>query len=345
MSDTPQEPDDGPLDLPRARPAAVRRPDCPAEEQFRMVAVGLLEPGDADPLLEHAAGCDWCERVLRESVQDLAVPLTEEEIVDSNLSRLAHVWKRRRLSSRLAQTWSGRPPWWRRPWVLAPAVLIPVAAALVMGIVYLRPNPAEEARRLLSRAYTSKRTIEMRLPGAAYGPMRVKLGPGTSDFERPPELLEAEVLIVRGIQAHPDDPKWLHLQGRADLLDNKEDDAISALDRAPALDPQNTDVLSDLGIAWYQKADKASDLKQYAQAFDYLSKAVQLKPADPALVFNRALAAEKIFAFNEARDAWEAYLRLDSRTEWANIAREHLDRVKKNLTYRKPTLPPPLPTR
>ncbi len=331
-----------PLERLRARPGATKGPECPNEDRVRMLAVGLTEPGEATQLLEHAASCDWCGAILREAAQDLGEPPTAHEMVLARSSWVADRARRRALAQRLAGPGPLQFP--GRGWWLIPRVIVPVVA-LVLGIVLWPRNNTTEAHRLLCRAYTAKRTIEIRLAGAEFGPLRVERGVGSSHFDRPPELLEAEALIGRGIAEHPDDPKWVQLQGRADLLDGKENAAIAELDRAHALSPHDTDVLSDLGAAYYEKAEKTGDLKTYAQAFDYLSKGVQLKPANLTLIFNRALAAEKIFAFNEAKDGWETYLRVDSPSGWANVAREHLKQIKKNSAASWPTPQPRPPMR
>src|SRR5215469_13577599 len=71
------------------------RPDCPDEEQFRLLSVGLEEPSTTRQLLNHAAECDWCGTILREAVQDLAVPPTREETAFAALSSLANPRQRR----------------------------------------------------------------------------------------------------------------------------------------------------------------------------------------------------------------------------------------------------------
>jgi len=52
--------------------------------------------------------------------------------------------------------------------------------------------------------------------------------------------------------------------------------------------------------------------------------------ADPSLAegwFNRASAFEQMFMFDEARRAWQEYLRLDSNSGWAAEARRHLEQL------------------
>jgi tetratricopeptide (TPR) repeat protein len=188
--------------------------------------------------------------------------------------------------------------------------------------------------------------MEMRVPGAAWGGRgSTQRSAGSSSFNEPLELTDAISNIKRANGTRPDDPKWLQLQGRADLLEGKEDASITELERAHALRPSDASILLDWGTALFQKAEKTDDAKVRAEAFERLSEGVRLNPHDPALLFNRALAAQSMPVFNEARDDWEAYLRIDSKGGWADEARQHLSEVKKNLSGSGPTPPPQPPTR
>jgi tetratricopeptide (TPR) repeat protein len=156
--------------------------------------------------------------------------------------------------------------------------------------------------------------------------------------------MEAEARIARALETHADDPKWLQLQGRADMLEGNPEAAVAELDRAHTLRPNDASVLSDLGTANFQWAKAKPDPKLYASAFEYFSQGTRLQPNNLALVFNRALAAEKIFAFSEARDGWETYLKSDSTSGWAAEARAHLEALKKNSIGSSPISAPPPPT-
>lgn len=311
---------------------------CPDEERLRLVVAGLAAESEARELLAHAATCVPCGTVLREAAEDFDSPPTEEELAVAANCRLASAENQRAFAERLAGSARARPTPVPIPapkpvlkWKLWGAAAA-MAAAIGAAGIFLWPASPE---RLLARAYTEYRPMEMRLPGAAYGPVRTeRRDRGELPILGSADLHEAEARILREVETHPDDPEWLHLQGRVHLLTEKPDEAIAVLERAHALQPKDAYILSDLGAAWFQKAQRAGkvgDLKSYSSAYEYLSQGARLKPADPALVFNRALAAEHIFAFNEARDGWDAYLRLDSKSPWAKEARTHLEEVKKKL--------------
>jgi len=323
------------------RPQKTRK--CPDEDRLRLLLPGQIEPGEAEKLLTHAAECDWCGTVLREAAQDLTEPPTGEEEEWAGKARLADPSRRRELAERIVagrkQTsdgpWLAMLRWWPAGGLAAAGTVV---ASLLFQMGWLGGIPGAE--RLTCRAYAEHRELPMRLMAcAAYVPVHTERGIESSRLTRP-DLLEAEARVARGVETHPDDPAWLRLQGRADLLDGKDDAAIAELERARALRPKDAEILSDLGMAYFQKAERTHDPQMQALAFERLSEGARLKPDDPSLLFNRALAAESLFAFSEARDDWEAYLRIDSTSGWAQEARQHLDDVKKNLSG-SGSMPPP----
>jgi tetratricopeptide (TPR) repeat protein len=298
---------------------------------------GQVEPEEADKLLTHAAECDWCGTVLREAARDLTEPPTGEEEELAGRARLADPRRRRELAERIVRRkQTGDKPWLPilRWWPAAGLA----AAALVGGVSYQQwALGAAHTEGLLAQAYTKQRPMEMRVPGAAWGRAQTRRSVESSSLNEPQALIDAKSNIKRGIEAHPDDPKWLQLQGRADLLGGKEGAAIEELERARSQRPAEPTILADLGAAYYQKAAKADDPESYSLAFQRLSEGLRLKPGDPTLLFDQALAAEHIQTPTVAQEAWEAYLKVDSSSGFAGEARTHLNNVKKNLNNSGPT--------
>ncbi|HUE24147.1 MAG TPA: hypothetical protein VMQ86_20875 [Bryobacteraceae bacterium] len=315
--------------LAHRRPQKTRK--CPDEDRLRLLLPGQLEPEEADKLLTHAAECDWCGSVLREAAQDLGEPPTGEEDELAGKARLADPRQRRELAERITgggrtdpKRWAPILRWWPA-WGFA-------AVALVGGVSYQQWTlSAARTEGLLAQAYTKRRPMEMRVPKAEWGQLRIQMGAGSSSSHEPPELPDALSNITRGIDAHPDDPKWLKVEGEADLLEGREGVAIEELERARSLRPGDVTILVDLGAAYYQKAAKADDPESYSMAYQRLSEGLRLKPSDPTLLFNQALAAEHIQTPTVAQAAWEAYLKVDPSSGFAREARTHLDGVKKNL--------------
>jgi cytochrome c-type biogenesis protein CcmH/NrfG len=340
---------DDPIERLQAGSRAHRRPQrtrsCPDENRLRLLLPGQVAPQEAESLLTHAAECDWCGMVLREATQDLSDPPTGEEEQLAGRARLADPVSRRELAERIVKRKQTGEKTWNRILHWLPAVSL-AAVAVVGGVSYRQWTlGAAHTAHLLARAYTEHRQMELRLPGVEWGLERTQMSAASSSFE-PRELMDAKSNISRAMDARPDDPRWLQLEGRAELLSGKDDAAIVDLARARSLRPADPTILVDLGTAYYQKAEKTSpdDTKAFSLAYDSFTEGLRLQPRDPTLLFDQALAAERIYAYTAAREAWEDYLKMDSNGDWAREARGHLDKVKKNLMGSRPTPQPPSPT-
>jgi CHAT domain-containing protein/tetratricopeptide (TPR) repeat protein len=331
-----------------------RKADCPAEEVWDQVAGGLVEPDQTLRYIEHASRCDHCGPLLRTAVEvfvdptlDLAKELSEAERTQiAGLESTRPEWQMR-LAERISGTTrasrsrqassrqsSSRQSWWRR-WFSVPALAgAGITAALIAGGLWLRWDSRvtpEAANRLLARAYTDQRTLELRIPGAAYGPLRVQRGPAESFTARPAPLLKAEALIASRLAAHPDDPGWLEAAARADVLEGKYDAAVESLQRALELQPHSADAMFELATAHFQRAQSEDRQEDYAAAFEYLSDVLAQQPENAPALFNRAIVAEHEFLYRQALDDWERYLKLDSTSQWAEEARNRAEAVRVKL--------------
>jgi CHAT domain-containing protein/cytochrome c-type biogenesis protein CcmH/NrfG len=317
---------------------------CPNDETWDEVAGGLVEPDQTLIYIEHASRCDHCGPLLRNAVErfvdpnlDIAKELTEAERARvESLESSRPEWQMR-LAERISGTArSSRQlaPWWRRR-SLAPVLAgATLTALLVAGVSWWqwdsRKTP-EGANRLLARAYTDQRTLELRFPGAAYGPLRVQRGPAESFTARPAPLLKAEALIASQLAARPDDPAWLQAAAQADVLEGKYDAAVEALQRALELEPHSADVMFDLATAHFQRAQSEDRQEDYAAAYEFLSDVLAQQPQNAPALFNRAIVAEHQFLYQQALDDWEHYLKLDSTSQWAEEARNRADAVRAKL--------------
>jgi CHAT domain-containing protein len=192
-------------------------------------------------------------------------------------------------------------------------------------------NQPAAASHLLARAYTEKRTLELRIAGADYAPLRVSRGPAASFTSRPEPLLKAEALIARKLESHPSDPSWLQAKAQADVLEGKYDAAVEALRRALELEPHSPAVLTDLATAYFQRAQQEDRKDDLGAAYEYLSQALRLHPDDPVALFNRAIVAEHQFLYHQALDDWDRYLQVDPGSDWTGEAREAADRLRTKL--------------
>jgi CHAT domain-containing protein/tetratricopeptide (TPR) repeat protein len=316
-------------------------PDCPSGVNWLHVAAGLESGAEARGLMTHAAHCDHCGPLLREAAETLSDEATAEEeqaIVGLRSSR--QDWQRevagklnRGLLPRVPAD-SGRFQWWRisavaPTWALAGMVFALFVIAAWLGINLFRPPSADQ---LLADAYSEHRSLEVRIAGAKYAPMRIERRAVGSNLDRPPSLQKAESLISENLAQHPNSPKWLQAKARADLLDRNYDSAIQSLQRALEAEPDSPQLLTDLASAYFERAQTPGRTIDYGNSIECLGKALVKAPDDPVARFNRAIVSEKMFLYAQAVDDWEYYLRVDPNSDWSNEARRHLalSREKQN---------------
>lgn len=319
-------------------------PDCPEEDAWLPLAAG--EPGKAEELLGHAAHCDACGLRLRTALRDLAEPATPEEeaiIVglqsgtpgwqNALLDRMCHAAPRR---SAGAHWWTlGAGSTWK-----GVAIAGALGAIAVAGWMFYRERTGSEAaKRLIAQAYTRQRTLELRITGADYGPIRVERGGGdSSQLQRPRALLEAEALIANGLAEHPGSPEWLQAKGRADMLDGNYAAGFQSIKDALGQQPDSVELNIDMAVAYVQRAEYRDQPQDYGHAMEYLGRALAKAPANPVALFDRAIVSEKLFLYNQAKDDWEHYLRVEPSGAWAEEARRRLGAVREKLDQRSQQL-------
>lgn len=326
----------------RPTESVLRRADCPGAEVWREISGGVTSPDETLAHVEHASRCDHCGPLLRASVGEfinLNGEMTEAERgYIATLGSAQAEWQQR-LARRITGTPRTQPgresaPWGQR-WLSVPRIAMAGAALLAVvvagsWVAVHRDQPAA-ANKLLARAYTEKRTLELRIAGANYAPLRVSLGPAASFTSRPPALLKAEALIASQLESHPSDPAWLQAKAQADVLEGKYDAAVEALRRAQELDPHSPALLIDLATAYFQRALQDDRKEDLGAAYEHLSQALKISPDDPVALFNRAIVSEHEFLYQQALDDWKQYLRVDTNSQWAGEARNRANAVQKKL--------------
>jgi len=318
---------------------AAAGPDCLDGTAWLSVAGGLLPEVKTRELMKHAAQCGHCGPLLKNAAETLADEVTpSEETLLASLGSARPEWQRNMVATLRggAKEHEQKEPWWRRTftWPPSPAFAFAGIATVVLltwiGLRVLRPPSAEQ---LLAQAYTEHRTLEVRIPGAKYAPMRVERSANGSNLDKSPSLLKAEALIGENLGRSPNDPAWLQARARADLLDGNYESAIKALQHALDLHPDSSSLLTDLGSAYFLRAESADRAIDYGNAIESLGKALGKSPDDPIALFNRALACERMFLYAQAVDDWQHYLRVEPQGEWADDARKRLAALQENLRH------------
>ena len=311
-------------------------PECLGDAEWLEVAAGLLPEAKTRERMKHAAQCGHCGPLLKSAAEVLVDEATpSEEALLASLQSARPEW-RKNMSAALQDSVRDRQPkpsWWQRifAWptpAYAFAGVVAVALVAWIGVRILHPPSAEQ---LLAQAYSEHRTLEVRIPGARYAPMQAERGVGQSDFDKPRSLLKAKDLIGEALSKNPNDPKWLQARARAELLDGNYESAIKSLQKALETQPDSPSLLSDLGSAYFVRAESANRPIDYGNAIESFGKALDKSPDDPIALFNRALACERTFLYTQAVDDWEHYLRVDPQSEWSEDARRRLRAVKEKM--------------
>src|SRR5215471_16814016 len=107
--------------------------------------------------------------------------------------------------------------------------------------------------------------------------------------------------------------------------------AIRILETARDLKPEDPHILADLGTAYALRGDSEKQYGDYVSATEHLGHAVRIDPRNSEAVFNLALTLEKMMLKDQAIEQWRNYLRLDSTSDWAKEARQHLDDLQAQL--------------
>ncbi|HEV2987390.1 MAG TPA: tetratricopeptide repeat protein, partial [Candidatus Angelobacter sp.] len=315
--------------------------ECPAASTWAEVAAGVLPNNDALGLMEHAASCSSCSAQLREALEIVGTNAPPEPRLQQSLKTSVPA-RQKGLAAEMAarsrkilesESVPTTVPFVkkRKPMFLFPVWAYGAAAAvLILGIalaVFLRQGFGS-TERLLGQAYAQQRTVELRIPGAGYGPVRVERGQKQSQMSSPGALLEAEAAIKKGMEQHPEDPNLLRQKAEADLLNWDFQPAIETLGHALRVQPQSSKLLVDLATAHFERAEATDTPADYESALQYLGDALRLSPKDPAALFNRAIVHERLFLYNRAIADWEELLTVEADSGWKQEAQKRLNEIR-----------------
>jgi tetratricopeptide (TPR) repeat protein len=328
----------------RAGQMVARTPQCPPEDAWFDLAVGVAP--DPQTLLHHAAGCDHCAPLLQQAISDLTGDWTADE--ESKLGDLASAkreWQKV-LAQRLA-TGVDKPAadrlqvdasgFRRHPRRAGFWTLYAVAAVVLMiltGVLVLHRFAASSPQTLLASAYTERRTLELRIPGAKHAPMHLERGAGPSCIDKPSSLLQAEAVLAEQLQKQPEDPKLLDAKARADLMDGNFDAAVETLERAVALQPDSLALKIDLATAYFQQAEAGGQVDGYRRALATLGTVLAAAPNNSVASFNRAITEERLSLYPEALSEWEHFVRVESDSAWRDEGRERREKLQQMMQER-----------
>jgi CHAT domain-containing protein len=332
--------------------SAQRSGLCPPAGVWLELAVGIYP--DSEALIRHAAGCDYCAGLLRDALGDLTGQCTAQEEAFVGELATADPVRQKVLAQQLASgVESPHPPSSTRSgfssgsrprrvgfwgfYTVAATVLV------ILGILLARHRiPASSPETLLADAYSEHRTLELRFAGARHSPIRLERGGNYSDLDKPQALLRAESMLAEQLRKQPNNPALLNAKARADLMDGNFAAALQALDRALEVEPDSLTLQTDLATAYFAQAEATGQTIDYGRAVDNLGSVLAKSPDDSLALFNRAIAEERLFLYDEATADWEHFLRVEPDPAWRDEGHQRLHELQERMHEREQSRVVPL---
>jgi CHAT domain-containing protein len=199
---------------------------------------------------------------------------------------------------------------------------VAVASSLAWNLA-MRSSHSSELQALVEAIGTDRR-IEPRLAGGfAYGPLHTQARSPNTPTAPSVDLTLAAAQIEKASAARRSAHN-LHNLGVAYLVTGAVDRSITTLEDASRETGSDGSVLSDLAAAYLVRGLNLGRREDIAKAASRAEKATVSNPSFAEALFNRGLAFEALALRRDARDTWERYLQLDSRSSWATEAHQHL---------------------
>lgn len=318
--------------------------DCVSEEQWMEIVAGQRTPEETQRQLEHALDCARCAALLKRFAEQFADETTPEERERIEGLASAHPdWQKDLARQMHQQNFPEQPhqtekKTWYKPGFLARFVLTAGSAAILLCLAwwFAYGRSDRTVNRLLSEAYSTQRTMDLRMHGAGYAPVEVFRGGAASEPQPSTALLEAEILITKQLRARPDDPFWLDARGRAELMNDRHASAVGLLERAHRYAPEDQSIRIDLATAYFLRAEELKRSEDYGRAADLLGLVLAADPRNGIARFNRAIVSERLHLYQQAIGDWKLYIDLDPQSPWSDEARKHLKDIQGLIDLHRP---------
>lgn len=237
---------------------------------------------------------------------------------------------------------SDKPGSWRGWFIPQPVFGFALTALILAGfgygllrIVFDRSVNVDAQIAELAIVYKGERPFTARITGFDHG--NLTLTRGKEDDKEPKDLppeerqIAARRELVTGKleDAVVNDPtaEALYGRGKAYLATGKAQMALPFLEQAATKSPGDALIQSDLGSAYLGLSESASEKDKHGlleKALQTSDKAIRINPKLREPYFNRALSLQLLGRTNEAKTAWQEYLRIDPDSAWSTEAKREL---------------------
>jgi tetratricopeptide (TPR) repeat protein len=191
---------------------------------------------------------------------------------------------------------------------------------LLRAAVIFPREPLSSRHKTLVSMLGPVRLTEGRLNGqAGYAPYPTSVDRRSSAWKR-----FREQALQRADLSVPDSMRDFVF---VDLVNRGVDAAIAEIEGSLEPEAGEATLMSDLSALYDERARAKNRSADYVSALDLAEQAVTLSPDLPEARFNKALALEHFFLYEEARAAWEQYLETDPQSQWSEEVRNHITRI------------------
>ena len=263
----------------------------PPAESLGRFVEGTLPDSERSEVVAHIADCDEC-RILVVDAAEFIEPAKRE-----------------------STKWS--------QWGAIAAALILSAGLGGFGYRHFH-DPLADVKRTYEKVPV--RPFEARLSGFRYVPWHVNRG-GEDDVNPAMDILKGEA--ARATELRGNDARTLETRGVCYLIIDSPEEAVSQLQGAADHAPNNVKYLNDLAAALIQAGRNKKPLLERALAV--CDRALQIDPRSADVLFNRALALDRLDRRPEAIAAYDRYLVIDPKSPWADEAKRNRERDKELL--------------
>jgi CHAT domain-containing protein/tetratricopeptide (TPR) repeat protein len=214
-------------------------------------------------------------------------------------------------------------------WKVAAFALLALFAVVIVWLLGFRQTQAERGLVALDNAYKQQRPLEARIIGMSYARFSAARGGEPQNLDS--RARDFSRTLLQGAASDDPNPSTLEALGRFYLTQKEFDKAILQFEEALKSSPGDAQLHSDLGAALLEQAkllrgrdEDGKVMERLAESQRHLNEALRLNPSLPEASFNRALCLEELMLPEQAREAWQNYLKLDPNSKWAEEAQRHL---------------------
>lgn len=181
-----------------------------------------------------------------------------------------------------------------------------------------------DQERAIREFASSHRATDLRFPGADHQPIRPPNANARSFDLSSSALSFVEQEIDAALVNDPANSRLLFLRSQIHLLHLQPTEAIGILERLRPFAPKDPDLLGSLGYAHYLRGRADNEMREILRAIDFFEKALEADPHNSVLLFNAAVAYQRVNRREAAEKLFQQLLALEGSDGWTMEAKARL---------------------